>query len=169
MITRSASPDKGIEIDRRGHTLHSAAMSSFAPIASRGAEYRLLQCVVALACLVPIITGSEGILRGAAVFHGLPMPVPTDLDSHFRYLSGIFLVMGLWFASCVPDIAAKSARFRLLGTMVVGGGVARAWSWHQLGAPPRGHQLGLAMELGVVPLLLLWQAGVARRSRLARD
>lgn len=130
---------------------------------ARPAEYRLLQLVVALACVVPIVTGLDGIVRGAAMFPALARPAPIDLDSHFRYLSGIFLAMGLWFASCVPDIAAKGARFRLLGTMVVVGGLARAWSWWQLGAPSHGHRLGLAMELGVVPLLLLWQASVARR------
>ncbi len=127
------------------------------------AEVRLLQLVVALACIVPIVTGLDGIVRGAGMFHGLYGSGLIDLDSHFRYLSGIFLVMGLWFASCVPDIAAKGARFRMLGTMVIGGGLARALSWWQLGAPSHGHRLGLAMELGVVPLLLLWQAAVARR------
>ena len=31
------------------------------------------------------------------------------------------------------------------------------------GAPGFGHLFGLAMELGIVPLILLWQARVARR------
>lgn len=136
-----------------------AAMSERA----RPAEYRLLQLVVALACIVPLATGIDGVVRGAAMFTALARPAPIDLDSHFRYLSGVFLVMGLWFASCVPDIADKGARFRLLGAMVVGGGLARAWSWWDIGTPSRGDRLGLVMELAVVPLLLLWQAGVARR------
>ncbi len=140
-------------------------MTSPATSTSRGPEYRLLQFMVAMACIVPIVTGSEGIVRGAATFRSVPAPVPADLDSHFRYLSGIFLVMGLWFASCVPDIGAKGARFRMLGAMVICGGLARAWSWWTVGMPSRGHELGLVMELGVVPLLLLWQASVARRQR----
>jgi hypothetical protein len=48
---------------------------------------------------------------------------------------------------------------------VIAGGMARALSWAMVGAPSTGHRLGLAMELGVVPLLMLWQARVARRRR----
>lgn len=128
----------------------------------RNFEVRLLQFVVALACLVPVLTSLDGIVRGAAVFGSLPRPVPADLDSHFRYLSGIFLAMGLGFVGCVPGIERKGARFRALGAMVVAGGLARGWSWIAVGAPPIGHRFGLVMELVVVPALLLWQARVAR-------
>lgn len=129
----------------------------------RDSEKRLLQAVVALACLVPLVTGTESIVRGAAFLKGVPHPVPTDLDSHFRYLSGIFLVMGIAFATCIPAIETKGARFRLLGAMVVGGGLARLASLLAVGTPSAGHLFGLGMELGAVPLLLLWQARVARR------
>lgn len=125
-------------------------------------ERVLLQAAVAIACLVPLTTGSQGVLRGAAM---LKAPIVTpDLDSHFRYLSGIFLMVGVGFLSCVPRIEARGARFRLLGAMVILGGLARALSWAEMGTPSLGHRLGLAMELGVVPLLMLWQARVARRA-----
>ncbi len=91
-------------------------------------------------------------------------PVPTDLDSHFRYLSGIFLAAGIAFASCIPAIERKGARFRLLGCLVVAGGLARLVSALSVGMPSTGHAAGLAMELGVMPLLMLWQARIARRS-----
>lgn len=130
-----------------------------------GAEYRALQGAVAVACLVPIITGAQGVIRGAAMLKGVPDPVPPDLDSHFRYLSGIFLMAGLAFASCVPDLAAKGARFRLLGAMVILGGLARLASLLIVGPPSFGHRFGLVMELGVVPLLLLWQWRIERTQR----
>lgn len=126
-------------------------------------ERRLLQLVVAAACLVPLTTGGSSILRGVAFLKGVPRPAPIDLDSHYRYLSGIFFALGLAFVSCVPEIENKGARFRLLGAMVVAGGLARALSWAELGAPGTGHRFGLVMELGVVPLLMLWQWRVARR------
>jgi len=126
-------------------------------------ERRLLQLAAALACLVPLSAGSSGVLRGAAfVFRGTATP---DLDSHFRYLSGIFLGVGMAFATCVPAIERRGERFRMLGAFVVAGGLARALSLVEVGAPSFGHRFGLAMELGVVPLLLLWQARVARRYR----
>ena len=126
-------------------------------------ERSLLQAVVGIACLVPILTGLDGVLRGAAMFK--LATVPPDLDSHFRYLSGIFLMLGFAFASTISKIEAKGPRFRLLGTMVIMGGLARALSWAMVGTPGLGHRLGLAMELIVVPLLMLWQARVERQSR----
>jgi hypothetical protein len=89
--------------------------------------------------------------------------VTPDLDSHFRYLSGIFLMMGFAFVSTIPHIERKGPLFRLLGAMVVLGGLSRALSWIEVGAPGEGHRFGLAMELGVVPLLMLWQWRVARK------
>jgi hypothetical protein len=126
-------------------------------------ERRALQLVVAAACLVPLTTGGSSILRGVAFLKGVPHPVPIDLDSHYRYLSGIFFALGLAFVSCVPAIEHKGARFRLLGAMVVAGGLARALSWTELGAPSSGHRLGLVMELVVVPLLMLWHWRFSRR------
>ena len=130
---------------------------------TRGAERRLLQAAVALLCLIPFTTAAIGILQGADwLEHG---PVRTDLDSHFRYLSGIFLGMALGFASCVPAIERQGARFRLLGMMVVIGGLTRVWSLIVVGAPSTGHLVGLGVELVAVPLVLLWQASLEHRWR----
>jgi hypothetical protein len=128
---------------------------------SPAAERRLLQIVCGLAALVPLTFGAVGVLRGAQWL--AKMPVPADLDSHFRYLSGLFLMLGIGFASCIPHMEARGDRFRLLGAMVIAGGLARALSLAQVGPPSAGHVFGLAMELGVVPLLMLWQARVARQ------
>lgn len=124
------------------------------------AERRALQTVVALACIVPILAGLDGVLRGPAMA-GL-RGAPPDLDSHFRYLSGIFLMLGFAFASTIQRIERRGERFRLLGAMVVTGGLARALGWAAVGAPGWEHRLGLIMELLVVPLLMLWQARVER-------
>lgn len=125
------------------------------------AERRLLQIVCSLAAIVPLSFGTMGVLRGAAWL--ARAPVTPDLDSHFRYLSGIFLMLGIGFASCIPRIEATGARFRLLAAMVVMGGLARTLSLAEAGTPSTGHLFGLGMELGIVPLLVLWQARVARR------
>ena len=64
---------------------------------------------------------------------------------------------------CVPGIEEKGPRFRLLGAMVVCGGLARVVSLLAVGPPSKGHMFGFAMELGVVPLLMLWQPARALR------
>lgn len=128
-----------------------------------GVEKRILQAVIAIACLVPLSAGSVGVLRGATwLAHA---PVATDLDSHFRYISGIFLGVGIAFASCVPAIETKGARLRMLAAFVFLGGLARLLSLVETGIPGAGMQFGLVMELAVTPLLALWQAGFARRYR----
>jgi Domain of unknown function (DUF4345) len=126
-------------------------------------EKRLLQAVVAVACLLPLIVGAQGILHGPAPFGHLA-DVPRDLDSHFRYISGIFFATGIGFLSCIPDIERKGARFRVLGGLIFVGGLSRGLSWIEVGAPSTGHQLGLVMETVVVPLLMLWQWRVAQRT-----
>ena len=117
---------------------------------------------MAIACLVPLVTGGQSILEGPS-FLGHPPVIPTDLDSHFRYISGIFFAVGVAFATCVPGIETKGPRFRLLGALVIAGGLSRLVSLVEVGVPSTGHVFGLAMELGVVPLLLMWQAAFARR------
>ncbi|WP_374943200.1 DUF4345 domain-containing protein [Sphingomonas sp.] len=131
-------------------------------------EKRALQAVVAVACLLPFVVGGQGIVYGPAPFGHLA-DVPRDLDSHFRYISGIFFATGIGFASCIPRIEAKGARFRLLGGLIVVGGLARGVSLLMVGVPSRGHVLGLVMETIVVPLLMLWQWRVERTWQLSRS
>ena len=129
-------------------------------------EKRILQAVVAVACLLPLIVGGQGVLHGPAPFGHLS-DVPRELDSHFRYISGIFFATGPGYLSCIPAIERKGPRFRLLGGLIFVGGVSRGISLLAVGVPSQGHVLGLAMETVVVPLLMLWQWNFAKRATRA--
>jgi hypothetical protein len=86
-----------------------------------------------------------------------------DLDSHYRYLSGLLFAVGLGFASTVRDIESRGARFRLLTVIVGVGGVGRLLALVTAG-PPSGSMLAaLTMELVITPALALWQYRVSRR------
>ena len=124
-------------------------------------ERRLLQAAVALGCIVPLLAGGSGMIQGPEFLSGVGGDVAPDLDSHFRYLSGLLFAIGVAFASCIPRIDRKTARFRLLALLVVIGGLGRLFGLLSSGVPGTGHVFGLAMELGTVPLLVLWQARVA--------
>ena len=132
---------------------------------NREMETGLLQAVVAVAALVPLTMGAASIVWGPAILSGVEEPVPRDLDSHFRYLSGIFFLVGCLFLICVHRIERKTTLFRLLGALIIAGGLARALSAIEYGLPSTGHRIGLVIELGLVPLLLVWQARVARLYR----
>jgi len=126
-------------------------------------ERRLLQAAVTAGCLVSIGAGAAGIVSGGTFLKGVAAPVPVDLDSHMRYLSGLLLGIGIAFAACVPSIERRTAAFGMLGAIVIAGGLARLTSLAAAGMPSGGHLFGLAMELGVMPVLILWQRRLARR------
>jgi hypothetical protein len=128
-------------------------------------ERRLLQLAVALGCVVPLLAGGSGMIEGPAFLSGVGGDVPADLDSHFRYLSGLLFALGLAFASCIPEIERRTGRFRLLALLVFVGGLGRLLGLVSTGVPGSGHVFGLAMELVAVPLLVLWQARIAKSGR----
>ncbi|HEX8643204.1 MAG TPA: DUF4345 domain-containing protein [Allosphingosinicella sp.] len=130
-------------------------------------QRRLLQAAVAAACLVPLSVGTLSLIEGPAILRGVGEDAPTDLDSHFRYLSGLLLGIGLAFASCIPSIERCTGRFQTLGFVVLAGALGRLLSLADAGMPGKGHLFGLVMELLVVPALMLWQARLAARTRAA--
>jgi hypothetical protein len=123
-------------------------------------ERRLLQIVICVAVLVPLLGGGIGAFGPTVTQAGA-----IAADSHHRYLSGLLLAIGFAFLSTVPRIERHTARFRLLAALVMTGGLVR-----RLGVLIQGQVNGeivfaLVMELGVTPALMLWQGGVAARSR----
>lgn len=124
-------------------------------------ERRLLQFVLLVLSLSPLVIGGTGMVRGAEWLGA----ASTNLDSHFRYLSGIFFGLGLALTSCIPRIEAMTVRFRWIAALVMIGGLARLGGLSANGVPGRGHVIGLGLELVVTPLLLLWQARLAGAAR----
>lgn len=120
---------------------------------------RPLQLAVAIAGLVPVGAGLAGMLCGTAMLGDPDAAVSTD--SHFRYLSGLLLGIGLAFWRLVPHIATRGPEFRLLTALVVIGGTGRLLGLVLAGTPSPPMLFGLGMELVVTPLLCLWQARVA--------
>lgn len=126
-------------------------------------EKRLLQAAITVACLVPILAGAGGMMLGVTGVPGIDPAFRTNLDSHVRYLSGLLFGIGLALLCCVPNIELKSLPFRVLGAMVVSGGLARLAAAIAIGPPGPAHLFALVMELGVVPTLLIWQWRFVRR------
>jgi hypothetical protein len=126
-------------------------------------ERRALQAAVAIGSLVPIGAGAAGVLIGVSLVASGAL-VPRDLDSHFRYLSGLLFAIGVIYASTIPRIEAQAPRFRLLTCIVVTGGVGRLVAVVTIGPPSPVMLAALVMELIVTPLLTFWQHRVARLS-----
>ena len=124
-----------------------------------------LQLCVALGGCVPVAAGLAGVWLGPHMAGEVTAPVP--LDSHFRYLSGLLLAIGLGFWSTIPAIERQSPRFWLLSAIVVAGGLGRLVSLAAVGPPDAPMFFGLAMELVVTPALAMWQARLARAAAAA--
>ena len=117
-------------------------------------EALLLRLAVGLAGCVPVAAGAGGALYG--------LPVEAPMDNHYRYLCGLLLGIGLAFWASIPTIEQHGARFRLLTFIVVTGGLTRLLGMVLGDWPGWPMAATLIMELGVTPLLCLWQARIAR-------
>jgi hypothetical protein len=126
----------------------------------RERERRALQIGVAIGSVIPISAGAAGILLGPTMLAS-GTAAAGDLDSHFRYLSGLLLAIGFGFASTIPHIEAHGGRFRLLTSLVIAGGVGRLVSLLTNGPPSPVMIAALVMELLVTPGLAVWQYRIA--------
>jgi hypothetical protein len=84
-------------------------------------------------------------------------------NGHYRYLSGLLLGIGTLFFLSIPRIERYSVRFRVLGTVVFVGGLARFGGLLSAGVPDPPMLFGLVMELAVTPTICFWQARIAVR------
>ncbi|OJF89810.1 DUF4345 domain-containing protein [Pararhizobium antarcticum] len=122
-------------------------------------QRRMLQATIAVLALLPVFAGLSGVVTGAR-FLGVDVS-PVDLDSHVRFLSGLFLALGIGWYSCIRAIEKKTERIWLLAILTFCGGLARLASLVIAGPPSAGHLLGLGMELLVVPCLVFWHHRVS--------
>lgn len=123
-------------------------------------ERKLLQQTVAIVATLPVAVGLYGVLFGPALT-GEGLSISTE--SHFRYLSGLLLGIGVCFWSTLPGIETKTGRFRLLALLVVIGGLSRLIGLALTGLPSLLMVGSLIVELVVTPVLCLWQTRVANR------
>jgi Domain of unknown function (DUF4345) len=130
-------------------------------MASIEREKRTLQQVVAVVAAVPVLAGLFGVLFG----HGITgdQNPSVSADSHFRFLSGLLLGIGLCFWSTIPSIEEKTTFFRFLTLIIVLGGLARLLGLWITGIPSLFMLLSLFLELIVTPALCFWQMRVANR------
>lgn len=123
-------------------------------------ERKLLQQVVAIVATLPVAIGLYGVLFGQSLTGDA---VSISAESHFRFLSGLLLGIGLCFWTTLPAIEEKTGRFRLLTLLVVIGGLSRLVGLALTGLPSLFMLGGMIVELVVTPVLCLWQTRVANR------
>jgi hypothetical protein len=121
---------------------------------------RGLQLTLAILSMIPILVGIMGIVLGTSRW--LPANLITPkFDSHYRYIAGYYVslgILGLWM---IPRIEKHRGLFRIICASVFMGGIGRVVSIFQVGLPGSMALFFTAFEL-CFPVLLFWQAKVAR-------
>jgi hypothetical protein len=106
--------------------------------------------------MIPIIVAVLGITRGLGRW--LPTSnITPDFDSHYRYITGYYLSLGMTALWIIPHIERHRSLFRIICASVFLGGVGRVISILQVGVPGTPMLVFTVIEL-CFPLLLLWQA-----------
>lgn len=128
-------------------------------------ERRALQAVLGVLSLIPLLGAVLVWGWGAQFFFGKTGGVaPANLDNQLRYLAGVYLgavTFGLWWA--ILRIEERGIVVTLVGVAVFVGGIGRVISLIRVGMPQDPAMIvGMVLELGVVPFLVLWQRRVAR-------
>jgi hypothetical protein len=124
---------------------------------------RLLQIATGILGVVPVVTGIVGMFGlDDPIYKSIGIPPSALLDSNLRFLSGVWLGLGLAVFWMVPRIATATVLYRALWTMIFLGGVGRLLSMLFAGAPPLPFIGFTVLEIVGAPLFILWQARVAR-------
>ena len=108
--------------------------------------------VLMILSLIPLYFAITGICGGAAQFGD---SVSAPLDNQFRYLSAFYLSLFLLIWYVLGNLEERGTVLRILILAIFLGGLARLYSYMNVGVPEPRQMAGMALELGS-PILALW-------------
>jgi hypothetical protein len=134
------------------------------------AERTALLATLAALGAIPVASGTTGMLRGTAAMPG-GVATTGSTDSEYRFVNVFWTAAGvlLWWSLRHPEQRASVTRLVL--ALASFGGLPRLLSWARTGAPHPVFRATIALELVVVPAVLVWHHRVlgAGRQRGATD
>lgn len=124
---------------------------------------RPLQILTAILGAVPILTGIIGLFGlSDPIYASASLPANALLDSNLRFLSGVWLGVGLTVIWLIPRIETQTVLFRVLWGMIFLGGVGRLLSMLFLGWPPIPFIAFTVLEIVGAPIFVAWQARLGK-------
>lgn len=124
---------------------------------------RALQIATAVLGTVPVLTGIVGMFGlSDPIYASTGLPANPLLDSNLRFLSGVWLGLGLAVYWLIPNIERQTVLFRALWGMIFLGGIGRLMSMFFLGWPPVPFIAFTVLEIVGAPVFIAWQARLAR-------
>ena len=120
----------------------------------------LFKITLMVLSLIPLYFAVTGVFGGAAALSSGD-PVTAELDNQFRYLSAYYVSLFLLIWYVLGDIDTRGTVLRIVILAIFLGGLARLYSYLQIGTPPPMLMAGMALELGA-PVLAIWQRLIAK-------
>lgn len=127
---------------------------------------RGLQFALALLSLIPLTFGVLGLVYGVGRFI-TPGADAAPLDSQYRFLSAVYLGVGLLIWRIIPSVEKHGWIISTVVAAIFVGGLARLYSAHIFGVAPPMMIAATALELGS-PILILWHRAVASSGSVRR-
>jgi hypothetical protein len=125
---------------------------------------RNLQIATGVLAIIPVLTGMIGMggLRDP-LYASAGASQSVLLDSNLRFLSGVWLGLGLALFWLIPNIERQTVLFRVICGAIFLGGVGRLFSMLFLAVPPLPFIGFTILEIVGAPFFVWWQ-GLRGRS-----
>jgi len=137
-------------------------LSMTAHVTMRTGGRRGLQITLGVLSLIPFASGLAGMVFGSRTLPGDTSSVQPTLDGEYRFVNAFWFAAAPAIWTTLPEIERKTTRLSvLLGTVLLGG-VARLWSWRQVGRPAPVFLGVIALEFLGMPAVLAWQRHVVK-------
>ena len=131
-------------------------------------ERRFFQITIAILSLIPIMDAVLAFYQGPSHLFPDGGTYPTNLDNHYRYLTGAYLAVAFVIWWTLGNVEERVVPFRMISAAVFIGGLGRVVSMMTVGMPESSEYIvGAFIELVLVPLLLLWQVRLQRKVIIA--
>jgi len=118
--------------------------------------------------IIAIITGAMSMFAGASdPTYSLTTPFNQILDMNLRFLSAIWLGVGLGCLFAVKQVGKDNFTIILLSLLILAGGLGRADNFARFGGVPNIPYLFITISEFVGPALIIWTAINAKKQKLA--
>ena len=122
---------------------------------------RTLTRVLYVLSIIPIVAGLATVVLGA---DSVPAPngAPANVESELRFYSVWWIGAGLFLAWLAPRIEERTLELRVFCALLFLSGVSRLFAAAATDWPSTGQLILMGVELGLPPVLVAWQASLAR-------